>query len=75
MNMRHIAKISTPGALLKKAASIAASRSFPAWIDASEYGVPPACVLPRVRDNLVLRLVAGRRQARERTLIHATGAP
>jgi hypothetical protein len=72
--MRHIVKISATGALLKKAASIAASRSFPAWIDASEYGVPPA-VIPRVRDSLVLRLVAGRRQARERILIHATGAP
>jgi hypothetical protein len=74
MNMRHIAKIPTTGALLKTAATIAASRTFPAWIDATEYGVPPSTVIPRVRDGLVLRLVAGRRQARERTLIHATGA-
>ena len=74
MKMRHIAKLSATGALLKKAASIASSHSFPAWIDATEYGVPPSSVMPRVRDSLVLRLVAGRRRTRERALIHATGA-
>ena len=60
--------------LLDKAASIAASRTFPAWIDASEYGGTQACAVPRIRDSLVLRLVAGRRQDRGRTLIDATGA-
>jgi hypothetical protein len=71
--MRHIARISATGALLKKAAKLAASHTFPAWIDASESGVVPATVVPRVRDALVLRLVAGRR-ARERTLAPATAA-
>jgi hypothetical protein len=74
LNMPNIARISSTGALLKKAASLAVSRSFPAWIDAAEYGVTPATVVPRVRDSLVLRLVAGRRQTREQTLIHASGA-
>jgi hypothetical protein len=72
--MRHTARIAAPGALLKKAATIAASHTFPAWIDATEYGVPHSTVIPRVRDSLVLRLVAGRRQERERSLIHATPA-
>jgi len=72
--MRHSPRITATGALLKKAATIAASHTFPAWIDATEYGVPPSTVVPRVRDSLVLRLVAGRRQARERGLIHATPA-
>jgi hypothetical protein len=71
--MRHIARISATGALLKKAATLAATHTFPAWIDATEYGVTPAAAVPRIRDSLVLRLVAGRR-ARDRTLIHATGA-
>jgi hypothetical protein len=71
--MRHIARIKATGKLLKRAASIAASRTFPAWIDATEYGVAPSTVVPRVRDSLVLRLVAGRRQDRERALIHAPG--
>jgi hypothetical protein len=71
MNMRHIARITATGALLTRAAKIAASRTFPAWIDAAESGVVPAIVVPRVRDSLVLRLVDGRR-ARERTLAHAT---
>jgi hypothetical protein len=53
---------------------MAVSHTFPAWVDATEYGVPPSTVMPRVRDGLVLRLVAGRRRERERTLIHATGA-
>jgi len=72
--MRHISRISATGALLKEAATLAASHTFPAWIDATESGVVPATVIPRVRDSLVLRLVAGRRQARERTFAHATGA-
>jgi len=70
--MRHIARITATGALLKKAAKLAASHTFPAWIDASESGVVPSVVVPRVRDSLVLRLVDGRR-ARERTFAHATG--
>jgi hypothetical protein len=69
--MRHIARITATGALLKRAARLAASHTFPAWIDACEGGVVPV-VVPRVRDSLVLRLVDGRR-ARERTLAHATG--
>jgi hypothetical protein len=72
--MRNIARISATGALLEKAATLAVSHTFPAWIDATERGVVPSTVVPRVRDSLVLRLVAGRRQARERTFAHATGA-
>jgi hypothetical protein len=30
--------------------------------------------MPRVRDGLVLRLVAGRRQGRDASPFHATGA-
>ena len=72
--MRNIERISADPGASGKGAPIAASRTFPAWIDAAEYGVGPSVVMPRVRDNLVLRLVAGRRQERDRTLIHATGA-
>jgi hypothetical protein len=71
--MRHLTKLSATSVLLKKAASLASSPTFPAWIDATEYGVPTS-VMPRVRESLVLRLVAGRRQGRARDLIHATGA-
>ena len=63
--MRNIGRISATKTLLQKAA----------WIDASEYGVASSIVMPRVRDNLGLRLVAGRRRERDRNLIHATGAP
>ncbi len=73
--MQNIARISATRTLLHRAASIAGTRTFPAWIDASEYGVVSSIVVPRVRDNQVLRLVAGRRQERDKGLIHATGAP
>ena len=73
--MNHSAKISEPRALFKKAATIAVSHTFPAWVDATEYGVVHSSAIPRIRDSLVLRLVAGRRQARGGSLIHATGAP
>jgi hypothetical protein len=69
--MPNIARMSAPGGLLQKVVS----HSFPAWIDASEYGVAHSFVIPRVRDNLVLRLVAGRRQGRPRSSHHAHGAP
>jgi hypothetical protein len=71
--MPNTARISSTRTLLGRAASIAVSGTFPAWIDPTEYGVP-SVVVPRVRDNLVLRLVAGRRQERDRNLIHASGA-
>jgi hypothetical protein len=73
--MRNITRISATRRLLRKAASIAVSHTFPAWIDASEYGIASSIVTPRVRDNLGLRLVAGRRQERDKSLIHATSAP
>jgi hypothetical protein len=72
--MQNTGKMSATHELLNKAASIAVSRTFPAWIDASEYGGVQACAVPRIRDSLVLRLVAGRRQFRDRPLIDATGA-
>jgi hypothetical protein len=74
MNMQNISRISATRRLLHRAASIAVSRTFPAWIDATEYGVVSSVVTPRVRDNLGLRLVAGRRQERDKNLIHATSA-
>jgi hypothetical protein len=49
--------------------------TYPAWIDSQDFGVSHACAVPRIRDSLVLRLVAGRRQARAVTLLHATGTP
>jgi hypothetical protein len=71
--MRNIARISATGTLLGKAASITVSRAFPGWIH-DEFEGAPSVVMPRVRDNLVLRLVAGRRQERDKSPIHATGA-
>ncbi len=62
--------------LMKDSASHPTSRSaYPAWIDSQEFGVAHACAVPRIRDSLVLRLVAGRRQERARPFIHAIGAP
>jgi hypothetical protein len=71
--MNHSSKMSSR-ALFKKAATLAVSHTFPAWVDATDYGVRASAV-PRIRDNLVLRLVAGRRQERGGSLIHATGSP
>jgi len=73
--MPNIARISATRAFLGKAASITASHAFPGWMNAAEYGTASSVVTPRVRDSLVLRLVAGRRQERGKTLVHATGAP
>ncbi len=71
--MSQSSKISSTRALINKAASIAVSHAFPAWIDANDFAVAHSSAIPRVRDGLVLRLVAGRRQERSKTLIHATG--
>jgi hypothetical protein len=71
--MNHTPKISTTRTLLQQAASIAVSHTFPAWIDSAESGAIQRPVMPRVRDGLVLRLVAGRRQERA-VPIHAAGA-
>jgi hypothetical protein len=70
--MNHSTKLSATHSLLQKAASIAVSHTFPAWIDAGDCIGIPSAVMPRVRDGLVLRLVAGRRQERDRSLVHAT---
>ncbi len=72
--MQDSGKLSATRELFNQAASLAASRAFPAWIDSSEYGGVQACAVPRIRDSLVLRLVAGRRQDRGRSLLDATGA-
>jgi len=63
--MRRIAKtkIATARVLPRKAKVVAPTplrRAFPAWIDATERGVAfnASGVTPRVRDGLVLRLVA-----------------
>ena len=73
--MNPSAKMPSTRAMLKEAATMAVSHTFPAWIDANDFSVAHSCAVPRVRDSLVLRLVAGRRSARPRTLIHATGTP
>ncbi len=73
--MSNSAKITSPRSILRKAAASPFASAYPAWIDASEYGVPSPAVVPRVRDNLGLRLVAGRRQQRDKHLIDATGMP
>jgi hypothetical protein len=72
--MNHTARISSARSLLRKAAARPLA-AYPAWIDASEYGVAPSTVIPRVRDNLGLRLVAGRRQQRDQNLIDASRMP
>ncbi len=72
--MNHPTKVSSTRALLNKAASLAVSHAFPAWIDANDFAVAHSSAIPRVRDGLILRLVAGRRQERSKPLIHATGA-
>ena len=73
--MNRSSKVSSPQALLKNAAKLAVTRAFPAWIDSNDFSVAHTSVIPRVRDGLVLRLVAGRRQERVRPFIHATGTP
>jgi hypothetical protein len=73
--MNQTSKLSASSALLKNAAAMAVSHTFPAWIDGNGYGVAHCSAMPRIRDGLVLRLVAGRRQERGGSLIHATGAP
>jgi hypothetical protein len=73
--MNSSSKLSASRSLLKKAATLAVSHTFPAWIDATDFGVVHSSASPRVRDCLVLRLVAGRRSARPGPLFHAPGAP
>jgi hypothetical protein len=73
--MSNSARISSARSILRKAASSPIASAYPAWIDASEYGVIPSTVIPRVRDNLGLRLVAGRRQQRDKALLDANGMP
>jgi len=58
--------------VLKTAAHYAPSR-FVAWIDRGELGTR-SVVMPRVRNALVLRLVAGRRATVGRPLYHAAVA-
>lgn len=62
--MRRSAKLSSSRIPLRKpvsSASLAARRSFPAWIDAGEATAPFAATrlpVPRVRAGLVLRALA-----------------
>lgn len=66
--MRRIVKtkIAAARVLPRKAKVTAAQarRAFPAWIDASERSVAFSAtgVMPRVRDGLVLRLVAQKKK-------------
>ena len=66
--MRKISRIHAARNLIRQAAAFATTSSFHGWIDAAEGGLVLPTVLPRVRDNLVLRLVAGRK-SRPRGLI------
>lgn len=75
---RKTKTLSTPLPLRKAAmsASVAARRSFPAWIDADERGVTfsAAIAIPRVRDALVLRTVNRPKPANPRNSTDADGA-
>jgi hypothetical protein len=74
--MHHTGKTSSAHELMKDSTPHPTSRStYPAWIDSQDFGMAHACAVPRIRDSLVLRLVAGRRQVRARPLIHAIGTP
>lgn len=64
----------------KSAASVTAPvslsrRVFPAWIDDTERSVAPvpAVVTSRVRDGLVLRVVAQKKPAHPRSSAHGAG--
>jgi hypothetical protein len=72
--MRTHTRIDAARALLRRAASLATPRGFPAWIDSAENGLVTPVVMPRVRDALVLRLVAGRRVERAGRFFDATRA-
>jgi hypothetical protein len=72
--MHHTGK-TTAHDSMKHSIPVTPQRSFPAWIDSQDFGVAHACAVPRIRDSLVLRLVAGRRQDRVIPFLHATGAP
>ena len=69
--MKNSVRLTSIRMITRKAAS--AESTFPAWIDAAEYGVVSSSVMPRIRDNLGLRLVAGRRQERDQGFLHAHG--
>ncbi len=72
--MHHPGKIDSAHNQMKVSTSHPTSRTtYPAWIDSQDFGVAHACAIPRIRDSLVLRLVAGRRQERARPFVHAIG--
>ena len=77
--MRRKVKALVTRVPVRKAAtssSSAARRSFPAWIDASERGVTfsAAAVTSRVRDGLVLRVVAKKKSAQPKKASDGHGA-
>lgn len=73
--MHHHARIPSSNGHVNATGSLSVSQMYPAWIDANGCGVSHHAAMPRVRDSLVLRLVAGRRQDRDRPLVHAIDAP
>jgi hypothetical protein len=73
--MNHTGKMSAAHDPMRNSAPHSSPRTYPAWIDSQDFGVAHACAVPRIRDGLVLRLVAGRRQDRSAPLIHAIGTP
>jgi hypothetical protein len=74
--MHHNGKITSADEPTRDTSLYAKSRhTYPAWIDSQDFGVAHACAVPRIRDSLVLRLVAGRRQERVDPFLHAIGTP
>jgi hypothetical protein len=73
--MHHHARIPSSNANANATGSHSAGHGYPAWIDANGCGVSHHAAMPRVRDSLILRLVAGRRQDRDRPLVHAIDTP
>jgi hypothetical protein len=70
--MRPVVSISP--ARLPRPADVVRRRAFPAWIDAEQGMAFSSIVTPRVRDGLVLRLVAKRKIVPVQKGPHARGA-
>jgi len=72
--MRRPLRFATARTLLLNTGGLTSPRPFPAWIHAADGGrIGPVGVIPRVRDGLVLRLVAGRRVGAAGQFYHASG--
>jgi hypothetical protein len=72
MRLNRVSKLQPPKSPLAPAA--APRRAFPAWIDSSAGSSFAALVTPRVRDGLILRLVAQAKTGAGRTASDACRA-